>query len=324
VNSSPLPLIVRLRNYVGDVVLSIPALEKLRDSGYELHLIGKPWAEDLLAAYGWTTYRLPAQFRERVSLYRKLRCDLLARDPGFDRRINALTFVTAFSSALDMRVAGLKAAGYASEARGWLLRKAAPYDPSRHAIDLYWDVAKLVHGNVQAAPRYATLNVHERYEREKAQRLLQANIRSRYVVLVPYPGGEIDGVSKKWGEFRSVVAPLLARGLTLVMAPSPSEIEFTKEHYPEAVSLPDLSLGAYAALLRDAALTISNDTGPGHMAASVGGRLLSVLGPTKQSQWGARGPLVTILQGTNAWPRTDEVIHTMLRMLDAQDTATIE
>ncbi len=315
---------VRLRNYVGDVVLSIPALEALRDGGYELHLIGKPWAKDLLAAYDWTTYRLPSSFGERVLQYRRLRRELGRRDPHFDLRLNAVTFVTAFSSALDMRVAGLNAAGYATEARGMLLKKSAPYDATRHAIDLYWDVAKLLNGGAQIAPRCARLKVHERHEREKTERLAQADVRSPYVVLVPYPGGEIDGVSKKWSEFRSVVAPLLACNSTLVMAPSPSEIEFTKENYPEAISLPDLSLGAYAALLRDAALTIANDTGPGHMAASVGGALLSVLGPTKQSQWGARGPQVTILQGANAWPSTDEVINTMLRMLGAHDTPRSE
>jgi heptosyltransferase II len=309
-------LIVRLRNYVGDVVLSIPALEKLQASGYDLHLVGKPWAKDLLAAYDWPVSVYPARFGERVALFRELRAALSAHDASFNQRTNALTFVTAFSSALDMRVAGLKAAGYATEGRSLLLHKRAAYDPSCHAIDLYWDVAKLVHGDSEPAPRAASLKVHRRHDEEKDQRLAQAGARGSYVVLVPYPGGEIDGVSKKWGEFRSVVAPLLARGLKLVMAPSASEIEFTKTHYPEAVSFPDLSLGAYAALLRDAALTISNDTGPGHIAASVGGRLLSVLGPTKQSQWGARGANVTIAQGNATWPEASDVVHTMLRMLD--------
>ncbi len=316
VHSSRIPLIVRLRNYVGDVVLSIPALEKLQSSGYELFLVGKPWASDLLAAYDWSVAIYPAHFRRRVALFRELRATLRERDATFDRRTNALTFVTAFSSALDMRAAGLKTAGYATEARSWLLNRSAHYDVSRHAIDLYWDVAQLIHGDAAPAPASATLKVHPRHNEEKDRRLIEAKVRGRYVVLVPYPGGEIDGVSKKWSEFRSVVAPLLARGITLVMAPSPSEIEFTAAHYPEALSLPNLSLGAYAALVRDAALTISNDTGPGHIAASVGGRLLSVLGPTKQSQWGARGPNVTILQGENTWPKTDDVVYGALRLLD--------
>jgi heptosyltransferase II len=298
------------------VVLSIPALEKLQSCGYELHLIGKPWVKDLLAAYDWSTEVYPAGLHERVALYRRLRRELRLKDPSFERRTNALTFVTAFSSALDMRLAGLKTAGYATEARTWLLHRRVPYDSSQHALDLYWRVAELVHGERTPTPMAACLRVHAKHVTEKMQRLAHAKVLGSYVVLVPYPGGEIDGVSKKWSEFRSVVAPLLARGVSIVMAPSESEVVFARQHYPEAVCLPNLSLGAYAALLRDAALTISNDTGPGHMAASVGGKLLSILGPTRQSQWGARGSDVTILQNGSAWPEKDEVTRTMHSLLD--------
>eukprot|EP01031_Cornospumella_fuschlensis_P045289 gene45289-55407_t len=42
------PLIVRLRNFVGDTVLSIPALRLLESHGYRLELVGKGWARGLL------------------------------------------------------------------------------------------------------------------------------------------------------------------------------------------------------------------------------------------------------------------------------------
>jgi len=38
---APRPLIVRLRNWVGDVVLTVPALRPLQSHGYELELVGK-------------------------------------------------------------------------------------------------------------------------------------------------------------------------------------------------------------------------------------------------------------------------------------------
>ncbi len=47
------PLIVRLCNYVGDVILSVPALRLLEANGYELQLYGKGWAASLLAGEGW-------------------------------------------------------------------------------------------------------------------------------------------------------------------------------------------------------------------------------------------------------------------------------
>jgi heptosyltransferase-2 len=73
-------------------------------------------------------------------------------------------------------------------------------------------------------------------------------------------------------------------------------------------------LGTYAALMADAALMISNDTGPGHMAAAVGAPLVSVLGPTDPEQWRAWGPSVHLLGGRGRWPTRDEV-HTATRAL---------
>ena len=47
------PLIVRLRNWVGDVTLGVPTLQRLADHGYALQLVGKGWARDLLAGQGF-------------------------------------------------------------------------------------------------------------------------------------------------------------------------------------------------------------------------------------------------------------------------------
>ena len=71
-----------------------------------------------------------------------------------------------------------------------------------------------------------------------------------------------------------------------------------------------MRLGTYAALLARAALMISNDTGPGHMAAAVGTPLVSVLGPTDPLQWRAWGPKVHIVQsqqGQPLWPSREQV-----------------
>ena len=101
------------------------------------------------------------------------------------------------------------------------------------------------------------------------------------------------------------------------MAPGPDEMDEARAASPSAKLLPGLALGAYAAVLRDAALTISNDTGPGHMAASVGGKLLSVLGPTKVEQWGARGAQVTVVQRYPEWPSADAVAERAVALLAA-------
>ena len=107
-SSARKPLIVRIRNFIGDVVLSVPALDRLDDAGYELHLVGKPWARSLLEAYGWPLMAYPKGFSARRTVLRNVAAPLRAADASFDQRVNAITFATSFSSALDMRTAGLQ------------------------------------------------------------------------------------------------------------------------------------------------------------------------------------------------------------------------
>ena len=136
-------------------------------------------------------------------------------------------------------------------------------------------------------------------------------------MLVPFAGGTFEKLDKKWPLFAQLAQRLTATGRDLVMAPGPDEMDMARTSCPQAKLLPQLDLGPYCAVLRDAALTIANDTGPGHMAASVGGRLLSVLGPTKIEQWGPRGPHVTIVQRYPEWPSVDAVMDAASPLLAA-------
>ncbi len=92
-----------------------------------------------------------------------------------------------------------------------------------------------------------------------------------------------------------------------MICPGPGEEALSAAAYPGCVQLPGVNLGVYAALLQRAAVMISNDTGPGHIAAAVGTPLLSVLGPSDPALWRAWGPRVTLLKGAAGWPDADTV-----------------
>ncbi|HEX6722892.1 MAG TPA: glycosyltransferase family 9 protein, partial [Burkholderiaceae bacterium] len=99
----------------------------------------------------------------------------------------------------------------------------------------------------------------------------------------------------------------------VIACPGPGEEALLRDHYPGVRSLEGVKLGAYGAVLQRASLLVSNDTGPGHLAAAVGARVISVLGPTKPEQWAPWGPTVTIVRRTQpadaiAWPDADEVM----------------
>ncbi len=315
------PLVVRIRNFIGDVVLLIPALERLQAAGYALHLVGKPWAKSLLEAYGWPVHRYPKSFAERRALLKTVAVPLRAADAGFDRRINAITFATSFSSAMDMRLAGLRPFGYAVEGRSLFLKGSTRIVYGEHALDSYWRLAGAFRGDATPPPDRVHLRVSTAADAVARDALAQAGVRPGYVVLVPFAGGTFEKLDKKWPRFAELAQTLLAdsrfAGRDIVMAPGPDEMDAARAVCPQAILLAKLDLGPYCALLRDAALTIANDTGPGHMAASVGGNLLSVLGPTKVEQWGPRGPNVSIVQRYPEWPSVDAVAARALELLSA-------
>ncbi len=309
------PLIVRVRNFIGDVVLLLPALERLEAAGYELTLVGKPWLASLVDGYGWAVHIYPKKYLERVKLLKTLAASAHLKDATFRQRINAITFATSFSSALDMRSAGLKAFGFAVEGRSFLLAKHAKIIYGEHALDSYWRLTNALLGDSIAPPPFVELRVSDVAKSNAQTALKAADVRENYIVLVPFAGGTFEKLDKKWDGFTALVEHLNCVNHDLVLAPGPDEEADARVRFPNAKILSRLPLNAYSEILRDAALTIANDTGPGHMAASVNGKLLSVLGPTKVEQWGARGKNVHIIQSYPQWPSVEDVATAARAML---------
>lgn len=316
------PLIVRLRNWVGDVTLGLPTLQRLADAGYDLRLVGKGWARDLLAGHGWPVEVLAKTPGDRVRQLRALRRQALADDPGFDRRLNAVCFPYSFSSALDFRLAGLRALGHAYEGRGWLLGRSVTRPAGRHELEVYWHLGSTLLGADAPLPGRIALRLCDAH-RAQAQALRDRHaLASGYVVICPFAGGTWSGQDKTWPEFPAFVAgPLADFGRRVVVCPGPGEEAVARSGYPGATLLPGVGLGAYAALLQDASLMLSNDTGPGHLAAAVGTPLLSLLGPSDPALWRAWGPNVTLLGGSPgrdggaAWPTLPQAREAVAALL---------
>ena len=310
------PLIVRLRNWVGDVILGVPALKLLASHGYQLHLIGKSWAPALLAGEGWPTQPRVNGLRAQVRQLRDLRTAAIATDAGFDRRPNAIVLPTSFSSALEMRLAGLRAVGYAQEARGFLLTRSEPITYGGHALISYWELACRFLGIVRDPPLEIGLRLAATDVAQANAVLRSHDLESGFVVICPFAGGTFEKLDKTWPQFPEFTRGLLSTGRRVVACPGPGEEAMLREHYPGVVALEGVKLGTYGAILQRAALLVSNDTGPGHLAAAVGAPVISVLGPTKPEQWAPWGPTVSIVQlrqspETIAWPTPEQVMDAL-------------
>lgn len=316
--SSRPALVVRLRNWVGDVVLGVPALRRLAQR-YQLHLVGKGWAADLLEAYRWPVHPLPSTWRERVALLARLRREVRAGTGPTGGRIDAVCFPYSWSSALEFRLAGLRAIGHAYEGRSLLLGRAVPRPHGLHEFEIYWQLAGALLGEQAAPPGEIDLALAPRH-REQADALRRVHgIGAGYVVICPFAGGTWDKKPKTWPGFADFAARELPRwGRPVLICPGPGEEAVAHDAFPGAICLERVGLGAYAALLSEAALMISNDTGPGHLAAAVGTPLLSVLGPSEPAQWGAWGPGVEFVRGPGAtWPSAAAVRSAVTARLGA-------
>jgi heptosyltransferase II len=314
------PLIIRLRNWVGDMVLSVPLLARLEGEGYTLQLVGKRWAGDLLAGHGWPVAPLASGQWARMAQMRALARAARAQDADFDRRINALSLPFSFSSALHMRAAGLRALGYAYEGRSPLLALALPRDMSGHELELYWRLGDALLGRAIEPPKLIALKTTPAQHAAARQLREQHAVADGYIVICPFTGGTFEKLDKRWPAFEAFAAgPLRDLGRPIVIVPGPGE-EAIVERFAPARVLPNVGLGTYAALLESAALMISNDTGPGHISAAVGTPTLSVLGPTNPAQWRAWGPNVTLVRGDPGnsdarWPAAQQVADAAAHML---------
>ena len=97
-------------------------------------------------------------------------------------------------------------------------------------------------------------------------------------------------------------------GRDLLICPGPGTEEALADRDFAGCSVArGVGLETCAALLREAALVVANDTGTGHLAAAVGAPLLSVLGPTDPARWGAVGPNVHLVQQRDGWPAVGTV-----------------
>lgn len=312
---TPRPLIVRLCNMVGDTVLSIPALKLLESHGYELHLYGKGWAAGLLAGHGWHCVARAGSLSERIAQLRDLRRLCLTKDPSFDQRANTLVMPNSFSSAFEARWAGLRPAGYARDGRSLLLsrREAPRHGP--HALEGFWQLACSFLGVQQAPPERIDMAVAPRDQAAADALLAARGISPGFICVVPFAAGVVDKMEKKWPHFGPLCQALSSAGRALVACPGPGETDLEQPGFEPVISLPDVKLGTYLGILRRAALVISNDTGPAHMAAAVGAPTLSVLGPTKPEQWRPWGPTVTVVSHRPDWPSMHQTLNAAQALL---------
>lgn len=299
-------LIVRLPNWVGDVIMALPALDLLSAAGFDLHLFGKRWIKDLLSE---TPYHLHTINHSFCTAQKKIRaCN--AR--------HALLLTNSFSSALLFRLSGLKTLGYNTDARRFLLSHAYKKTSNTHETVIFSQLAHYAIEKWQdvSSSQQAPLNLHlERNPTLPLNKNLITSVNSRfnteletpYWVICPFAVGTTkSGAPKIWPHWQALISRLSNAKIKLIICPGPDEQSKCLPYAEHIVQLDGLSLSEYAVVLRGAAQVIANDSGPMHLAQAVGAPTLGIFGVTDPARTSAIGSKA--LGSNNGWPTLKEVL----------------
>jgi heptosyltransferase-2 len=288
-------VVVRGANWVGDAVMTVPALRELRRLLPRAHvtLATRPWAEGIFAGTDFIDdILITGETRGST------RAVLLEAREWRTRRFDlAILFPNAFAASLVAALARVPTRlGYATQGRGPLLthRISVPeWRGQRHEVFYYLNIVaeleRLLYGTTTVEDCEPRLELPVSASRVlKARSLLReqgARLERPLVALCP---GSTNSRAKRWPAERfAALADMLTEriGAGIVLVGAGEELDISEEvarrmRVRPAVLTGRTDLSRTAAVLSAADLLITNDTGPAHIAAAVGCPVVVIFGPT--------------------------------------------
>ncbi len=288
-------IVVRSANWIGDAVMTIPALRELRrifpDSRITLH--ARSWATGIFQDAEFID-EIIAYEPERSAFKTVLKQAEIWREKKFDL---AVLFPNSFESALLAKFGKVPVRfGYAKDGRSFLLSDAPGipvWKNEKHEIFYYLNLAAEIERKYFGAttilnnePRFELMVSPERIA--EARVILKENGVDSSKKLVAFVVGSTNSRAKRWqtesyAELNDKIQNELNADVVLIGAKD--ELEVSREVYEKSGVKPLIlagktSLAQATAILRAADLLISNDTGPAHIAAALGTKTLVIFGPT--------------------------------------------
>jgi len=285
-------VVVRGTNWIGDSVMTVPALRALRRvlPNAEITLVLRPSAKGLFEESDFVDKLLVYDRRNVFSVFSQVR---EWRKRKFDL---AVLFQNAFEAAFIPFMAGVPLRlGYATEARQSLLSHPVPvpeWRSSRHEVFYYLYLVTALEqllyqsSDICEADPDASLNI-SRARVLAAEKLLQSHGLSPDRNLVVICPGSINSRAKRWPaeSFASLTDRLIEEQRQVVLVGSKDEVDVSCSVISRMKKKPIDLTGAttideLTAILGLADLVVTNDTGPAHISAALGRPTLVIFGPT--------------------------------------------
>jgi heptosyltransferase II len=298
-------ILVRATNWIGDAVMSLPALRAIRDRypDSRISVLARPWVSALYDGESCIDELISLEGaagpRDWLTKWR-LAAGLRSRD--FDL---SLLFPNSFESAAVVRLAGAKRRiGYARDGRSPLLTDAisvpAKNDIPRHERYYYLELLRRA-GIIDTLPDVPAI----RFEQSEAAAARGRKLFESLGIGLPVIGvspGAAYGSAKRWlpERFAETAASLAAdRHASIAIFGSAAEKDLCEQ---VAIAAKGTNLAARTTLREFIDLTaacdlyLTNDSGAMHVASALGVPSVTVFGPTDEFATGPTGPLARIIR----------------------------
>ena len=305
-------ILVRGTNWIGDAVMSTPALQRLRASfpAARISLLATPLTCELFASSDRSPIDQIIPYDRKAKGWRALWQTIpVLRRERFDL---AILFQNAFEAALLTALAGIpRRVGFATQGRSRLLThrlQRVPEHRDRHQINDYLDLVATCESNFlrrDFEPALASplpgLTARPR-DLAAAELLLGGNSKGRLIALNV---GATNSRAKCWPaeQFAALADRLTAvTGGTIILIGGPGEVNAANEvatriRGQNLINLAGrTTLRELLGLLSLCALVVTNDTGPAHIAAALGRPVLTLFGPTNEFETAPTGPHASLIR----------------------------
>ena len=271
------PLLVVRLSALGDVIHTVPAVVALR-SHFDVDWVVESPYRELVEIVGGVQ-AVPVSLK-RWSATNTLAAYRMVR--GHER---AIDFQGLFKSALVARASGARErfgfspAFIREKPAAWLMNRHVDIDPSTHVVEWNLQLARALAPSIEMphvdfSPFAAGAAAEDR------------------VVLIPGAGK----LEKQWpvDRFRELAGRI---GKSALVVWGPSERELAESIGAELA--PPTNLRQLAAVLLKARVVVGGDTGPLHLAAALGTRVIGLYGPTNPARNGPYGQVQNCVSSFN-------------------------
>ncbi len=298
-------ILVRATNWVGDAVMSLPALQALRERFPEAHIavLARPWVADVYGRESFANeviaYTLPRGWKDFGA---KWRFAQEIRKRSFD---TAILLPNAFEAAALVWLAGIpKRIGYARDGRGFLLTTAvqrpAPGEIPRHERFYYLELLRRA-GIIEALPTSEQIRLGGTAAARTVGLAKFAALGLHDVTGVS-PGAAF-GTAKRWlpERFTEAVTQL---GHAAALFGSKDERALCESIADDLRSrgIPvhnfagETTLSEYIELAAACRVYLTNDSGSMHIASALNVPTIAVFGATDHVGTGPTGPLARVVR----------------------------